>query len=165
MNKQEIFQGLWTITNQKQDACKAEVEAIGKDHPTERGALQMRAGIYNVAIAAGLLCGKESSMAQMSKRFSTLTQHFFPKLATYYQSLSEEEQGLMEIALYPEVFMRANFYGTYYTELTEAEKEGDPQKIFRARIKKEVLEEILAMWREFRVQNNLFPQIFDGKED
>ena len=71
----------------------------------------------------------------------------------------------MEIALYPEVFMRANFYNTYNTDLEHAEKDGDPQKIFKARIKKEVLDDILNMWREFRVRNDLFIFAFSEKEE
>ena len=70
----------------------------------------------------------------------------------------------MEISLYPEVFMRANFYKTYVNELEQAEKDGDPQKIFKARIKKEVLDEILTTWRNFRMQNDLFVFAFEGKE-
>ena len=162
MNKQEIFNGLWTITKEKHNACKAEAEAMGKNHPTERGALQLKAGIYNVAIAAGLISGIDKATELMSQRFRNLVKHF-PELATYYNGLPEEEQGIMEIALYPEVFMRANFYNTYNAELEEAEKDGDPQKIFKARIKKEVLDDILNMWRDFRVQNDLFVFAFKDK--
>ena len=55
MNKQEIFNGLWTITKEKHNACKADAASVDKSHPTERGALQLKSGIYNVAIAAGLI--------------------------------------------------------------------------------------------------------------
>lgn len=164
MNKQEIFNGLWTITKEKHNACKAEIEAVGKDHPTERGVLQLKAGIYNVAIAAGLISGIEKASALMSKRFPNLIKQF-PTLGIYYRDLPEDEKSIMEIALYPEVFMRANFYSTYATDLAEAEKDGDPQKIFKARVKKEVLDEILNMWRDFRVQNELFAFAFDEKEE
>ena len=163
MNKQEIFNGLWTVTKEKHNACKAEIEAVGKDHPTERGVLQLKAGIYNVATAAGLISGIEKAPELMSKRFPNLIKHF-PDLAACYQGLPEDEKSIMEIALYPEVFMRANFYNTYATDLAEAEKDGDHQKIFKARIKKEVLDEILTMWRDFRVQNDLFTFAFADKE-
>ena len=89
---------------------------------------------------------------------------FFPSLAAHYQDLSVEEKDIMAVALYPEVFMRANFYKTYANELEQAEKEGAPQQIFKARIKKEVLDEILTTWRNFRVQNDLFVFAFDEKE-
>ena len=163
MNKQEIYDGLWRITKEKQDACKAEAEAVDRDHPTERGALQLKAGIYNVAIAAGLISGVKQAADIMSKRFVNLMGHF-PDLAVYYHGLPEEEKGIMAVSLYPELFMRASFYNTYQTELASAEKYGDPQAIFKARIKKEVLDEILDMWRGFRVQNGLFTFAFD-KED
>ncbi len=155
MNQQEIFNGLWTITKEKHNACKAEIEALGKEHPTERGALQLKAGIYNVACAAGLISGIDQAINLMSKRFPNLIKRF-PELAAYYYGISDEEKGAMEVSLYPEVFMRANFYNTYNTELAQAEKDGDPQKIFKARLKKEVLDEILSMWRDFRVKNGLF---------
>ena len=163
MNKQEIYDGLWRITKEKQDACKAEAEAVDRDHPTERGALQLKAGIYHVAIAAGLISGVNRAADIMSKRFINLLGHF-PDLAVYYHGLTDEEKGIMAVSLYPELFMRASFNNTYQTELANAEKYGDPQAIFKARIKKEVLDEILDMWRGFRVQNGLFTFAFD-KED
>ena len=164
MNKQEILNGLLTITKEKHHACKTDVTSVDKNHPTERGALQLKSGIYNVAIAAGLLNGTDQAIELMSKRFKNLIQHF-PDLANRYHTLSDDQKELMEIALYPEVFMRANFYNTYNTDLEQAKKDGDPQKIFKARIKKEVLDDILNMWREFRVQNELFAFAFDGKEE
>ena len=71
----------------------------------------------------------------------------------------------MEIALYPEVFMRVNFYNTYNTDLEQAEKDGNPQIIFKAKIKKEVLDDILNMWRAYRIEKDLFVFAFDDKEE
>lgn len=164
MNKQEIFNGLLTITKEKHDACKVDVASVNKSHPTERGALQLKTGIYNVAIAAGLISGIDQATELMSKRFKNLIK-YFPDLANYYQTLPDDQKELMEISLYPEVFMRANFYNTYNNDLEQAQKDGDPQKIFKARIKKEVLDDILNMWREFRVQNELFTFAFSEKEE
>ena len=164
MNKQEILSGLLAITKEKHEACKADVSAVDKNHPTERGALQLKSGIYNVAIAAGLINGTDQAIELMSKRFKNLINHF-PDLANHYHMLSDDQKELMEIALYPEVFMRVNFYNTYNTDLEQAELEGDPQKIFKARIKKEVLDDILNMWREFRVQNELFAFALSEKEE
>ena len=163
MNKQEIFNGLWKITKEKHLACKEEATTIGKDHPTEKGVLQLKAGIYNVATAAGMFSGIENATELMCKRFVNFVKPF-PSLAAHYQSLSAEEKDIMAVALFPEVFMRANFYKTYVNELEQAEKDGDPQKIFKARIKKEVLDEILTTWRNFRMQNDLFVFAFEGKE-
>ena len=164
MNKQEILNGLLAITKEKHEACKADVLVVDKNHPTERGALQLKSGIYNVAIAAGLINGTDQAIELMSKRFKNLIKHF-PNLTNHYHTLTDDQKELMEISLYPEVFMRANFYNTYASDLAEAEKEGDPQKIFKARVKKEVLDEILNMWRDFRVQNELFAFAFDEKEE
>ena len=164
MNKQEILSGLLTITKEKHNACKTDAASVDKNHPTERGALQLKSGIYNVAIAAGLINGTDQAIELMSKRFKNLIKHF-PDLANHYHTLSDDQKELMEIALYPEVFMRANFYNTYNTDLEQAELEGDPQKIFKARIKKEVLDDILNMWRGFRIQNELFTFAFSEKEE
>ena len=164
MNKQEILNGLLAITKEKHEACKADVSAVDKNHPTERGALQLKSGIYNVAIAAGLINGTDQAIELMSKRFKNLITHF-PDLDNHYHTLPDDQKELMEISLYPEVFMRANFYNTYNTDLEQAELEGDPQKIFKARIKKEVLDDILNMWREFRVRNDLFIFAFSEKEE
>ena len=155
MNQQEIFNCLWKITKERYDAYRAKVECMGKDHPTERAALQLTAGIYNVALAAGLISGSSNATELMSTRFPKIIKHF-PALANRYHSLPQSEKECMEIALYPETFMRINFYQTYVNDLESAQKEGDPQKIFKAKIKKEVLEDILHMWETFRLQNDLF---------
>lgn len=49
-------------------------------------------------------------------------------------------------------------------EACKTEAAGDPQTIFKARIKKEVLDGVLEMWRSYRVENGLFIYAFD-KED
>lgn len=164
MNKQEIYNVLWTITKERYDACKADAMSVDKNHPTERGALQLKAGIYNVAITAGLISGNAAATELMSKRFRNLIQRF-PDIADYYHTLPEDQKELMEISLYPEIFMRANLYETYKTDLEQAKKEGDPQMIFKAKIKKEVLDDILNMWRTIRVQNGLFSFAFESKEE
>ena len=160
MTKQEIYNGLMAITRARQEACKTEAASVGKDHPTERGALQLKVGIYNVAIAAGFISGIDQATDLMSKRFMNLIKHF-PDLAAYYNDLPEDEKEIIEVSLYPEMFMRVNFYNTYQTDLAKAEKTGDPQTIFKARIKKEVMDEILDMWRNFRVEHDLFPYAFE----
>ena len=164
MNKQEILSGLLTITKEKHNACKTDAASVDKNHPTERGALQLKSGIYNVAIAAGLINGTEQAIELMSKRFKNLIKHF-PDIANCYYALPDEQKELMEISLYPEVFMRANFYNTYNTDLEQAELNGDPQKIFKARIKKEVLDDILNMWQAYRIEKDLFVFAFDDKEE
>ena len=163
MNKQEIYNALWTLTKERYDACKTEAVSVDKNHPTERGALQLQAGIYHAAITAGLLSGTDTAAALMGRRFRDLIQRF-PDIADYYRTLPEDQRELMEISLYPEVFMRASFYDAYQTDLEMAEKDGDPQMIFKARIKKEVLDDILNLWRTFRVQNGLFSFAFDSRE-
>lgn len=160
MTKHEIYNGLLAITKARQETCKSEAASMGKDNPTERGALQLSAGIYNVAIAAGLISGTDQATDLMSKRFMSLIKQF-PNLTVYYYGLPEEEKEIMEVSLYPEMFMRVNFYNTYQTDLAKAEKTGDPQTIFKARIKKEVMDEILDMWRNFRVEHDLFPYAFE----
>lgn len=163
MDKHEIYKDFLTITRDKYDACKAEAASVGKEHPTERGALQLKAGMYRVAMAAGLISGTDQAIELMHKRFGDVMQHF-PAIANEYQVLSAEQKECMEIALYPEAFMRVNFYNTYQAELEAAKKEGEAQKVFQARIKKEVLEDILHMWRAYRVQNELFVFAFAERE-
>ena len=145
MNKQDIFNGLLTITREKYDACEEKAASVDKNHPTERAALQLEAGIYHAAIAAGLISGTNQATDLMCKRFQNLIRQF-PDIADYYRALPEDQKEIMAISLYPEVFMRANFYNIYNTDLELAEKDGDPQKIFKAKIKKEVLDDILNMW-------------------
>ncbi len=164
MNAQEIFNDFWVITKEKHNTCKEEVSSVDKSHPTERSALQLKVGIYNAAIAAGLISGADNAIELMSKRFKNLIK-LFPEIANHYYTLPEDQKSIMEIALYPEVFMRVYFYNTYSTDLEQAEKYGDPQAIFKAKVKKEVLNDILDMWRAYRVEKDLFVFAFDDKED
>ena len=163
MNKQDILNGFLTITRERYDACKAEVALVERTHPTERGALQLKVGIYHAAIAAGLLSGIDQAAELMCARFQNLIRQF-PEIADDYCALPEDKKEIMAVSLYPEVFMIANFYDLYHTDLEQAKKDGDPQKIFKAKIKKEVLDDILKMWRDFRVQNGLFVFAFEGKK-
>lgn len=163
MDKHEIYNDLLTMTRERHDTCRAEAVSVEKDHPTERGALQLKTGMYHVAMAAGLISGSDQAIELMHKRFGDLVKHF-PDIANEYQTLPAKQKECMEIALYPEAFMRVNFYNTYKTELEAAKKEGEVQKIFQARIKKEVLEDILHMWRTYRVENDLFVFAFSEWE-
>ena len=164
MNQHEILNGLYSLVKEKYDICKNDIAAIGKDHPTEKGALQLKLGIYNVAIAAGLINCLDNGPEVMSRRFKNFLDYLPAEISEHYNGLPDEQKIIMSTALYPETFMRLNFYNTYNTELKQAEDLGDPQKIFKARLKKEVLDEILNMWRDFRVQNDLFVFAFDDKE-
>lgn len=163
MNKQDILNGFLMVTKEQYDACRAEAASVEKNRPTERGALQLKAGIYHVAIAAGLISGTDRAAELMIARFQNLAGQF-SEIADYYQALPDDRKELMAVSLYSEVFMRANFYDLYQTDLEQAKKDGDPQKIFKAKIKKDVLDGILKMWRDYRVQNGLFVFAFDGKE-
>ena len=164
MNQHEIFNELYSLVKEKYDICKNDIAAIGKDHPTEKGALQLKLGIYNVAMAAGLISRLDNGPEVMSRRFKNFLDHLPAEISEHYNSLPDEQKIIMSTALYPETFMRLNFYNTYNTDFEQAEESGEPQKIFKARLKKEVLDEILNMWRDFRLQNDLFVFAFDGKE-
>ena len=164
MNQHEILNGLYSLVKEKYDICKNDIAAIGKDHPTEKGALQLKLGIYNVSIAAGLINCLDNVPEVMNRRFKNFLDHLPAEISEHYNGLPDEQKIIMSTALYPETFMRLNFYNTYNTDLEQAEESGDPQKIFKARLKKEVLDEILNMWRDFRVQNDLFVFAFDDKE-
>lgn len=130
MNKQDIFNGLLTITREKYDACEEKAASVDKNHPTERAALQLEAGIYHAAIAAGLISGTDQATELMGKRFKSLIRQF-PDIADYYHALPEDQKEIMEVSLYPEVFMRANFYNTYNTELEQAKKTAIRRKFSR----------------------------------
>ena len=100
MNKQEIFNGLWTITKEKHNACKADAASVDKSHPTERGALQLKSGIYNVAIAAGLISGTDQAIELMSKRFKNLIKHF-PDIATIITHCTKIKKNLWRLRSTP----------------------------------------------------------------
>lgn len=165
MNQHEIFNGLYSLVKEKYDICKNDIAAIGKDHPTEKGALQLKLGIYNVAITAGLINCLDNAPEVMNRRFKNFLDHLPAEISEHYNKLPDEQKIIMSTALYPETFMRLNFYNAYNTDLEQAEESGAPQKIFKARLKKEVLDEILNMWKNFRAKNNLFTFAFNNEKE
>ena len=89
-------------------------------------------------------------------RDSGIWRSIFPIFLPVISVCRRKKQSLMEIALYPELFLRLHFLEAYQAELADAEKDGDPQSIFKAKIKTDVLLDILHTWRNFRAQHGLF---------
>ena len=101
MNKQEILNGLLTITKEKHNACKTDAASVDKNHPTERGALQLKSGIYNVAIAAGLIrYSKANGITELDRLQSDTGELFISKNAVLNDSCITFIYNPYEIASY-----------------------------------------------------------------
>ncbi len=160
----EIDKTIASITKEKCIECKNRLDMIPKENSMERKALQLEYGIYNFCSNAGLLYGSDSSKREecLKKRniFISREIHKYPKLSTLYQSLCEEEKMRFVSALQAEIFIRDQWLGAQYAELSKAEASGDFEKVFELKIKIGAVENMFAAWEKWRIQNNVYPNMF-----
>ena len=157
----EIDQAIIEITRQKCAECKARLDAIPKENTTERKAVQLEYGMYTFCGNAGLLHqGNREAPLKTRQRFLGNKLHKYPKLNDVYQSLDEEEKLRFLAALQAEIFLRDQWLGEQYAELSTAEASGDTEKIFELKIKIGSVETMFAAWEDWRVENNVYPKMF-----
>lgn len=161
----EIYKAIADITKEKCIECKNRLDMIPKENSTERKAVQLEYGIYNFCSNAGLLYGSDSTKAEecLKKRkvFIIREIHKYPGLSTLYQSINEEEKMRFVSALQAEIFIRDQWLGVQYAELSKAEASGDFEKAFELKIKIGASENMFAVWEKWRIENNVYPNMFN----
>lgn len=158
MTEQMIHEAMCRVVREKDAACAEKIGALGKENSTERGMLQMQRGIYNVCLQAGLCACMPDPVRSIHQRFSNFVRHF-PQLAAYHAGLDEEQKELFEVALYPEIWMSSSFLETYQKERDAAKASGDQALTFKAKIKYEVLYDVVAAWHSARADMGLWAEL------
>ena len=160
----EIDQALIQITRQKCEECKNRLDEIPKENTTERKAVQVEYGMYAFCGNAGLLfngSGKREFWLTKRKRFLSNRLPIYPKLASIYQALSDEEKMCFLAALQAELFIRDQWLGAQIAELRAAEESGDVKRAFEFKIKVEAVETMFAAWEAWRVEHGIYPNLME----
>lgn len=158
MTEPMIHDALCRVVRDKDAACGEKMAALGKENATERGVLQMQKGIYNVCLQAGLCACMPDPVKTIHQRFPNFVRHF-THIAEQHSVLTAEEQAIFEVALYPEIWMSSAFLETYQKERDAARQSDDERAAFKARMKYEVLRDVVAAWHGVRVQIGLWPEL------
>ncbi len=158
MTEQMIHEALCRVVREKDAACVEKINALGKENATERGVLQMQRGIYNVCLQAGLCACMPDPAKTIHQRFPNFVRHF-PQLAARHADLSEEQKATFEVALYPEIWMSSGFLEMYQKERDAARASGDQSMLFKARLKYEILHDVVAAWHNIRAEMGLWAEL------
>ena len=158
MTEQMIHEAMCRVVREKDGACAEKIGALGKENPTERGVLQMQRGIYNICLQAGLCACMPDPVGAIHQRFPNFVRHF-PQLAAYHAGLDEEQKAIFEVALYPEIWMGSSFLETYQKERDAAKASGDQSLAFKAKVKYEVLRDVIAAWHNARADMELWAEL------
>lgn len=158
MTEQMIYEALCRVVRERDTACIEKINALGRENATERGVLQMQRGIYNVCLQAGLCACMPEPTRAIHQRFARFV-HCCPQMAACHAALNDEDKALFEVATYPEIWMVSQFLETYQKERDAARERGDQALIFKARLKYDVLCDVVAAWRETRSQMGLWAEL------
>ena len=158
MTEQIIYEALCRVVREKDAVCLGKISALGKENPTERGVLQMQHGIYNLCLQAGLCACMPDPTVAIHRRFPNFVGHF-PQLAAHHADLSEEQKAIFEVALYPEIWMSLEFLAMYQKEREVAKASGDQRQLFKAKLKYEVLHDVVSAWHDARAEMGLWAEI------
>ena len=139
-------------------ACAERIDALGKENMTERGALQMQRGIYNVCLQAGLCACMPEPTQAIHQRFARFV-HCCPQMAACHAALNDEDKALFEVATYPEIWMVSQFLESYRKERDAARESGEQALLFKAKLKYDVLRDVVAAWHEVRAEMGLWAEL------
>ena len=161
----EIDKAIINITQKICDECKARLDAIPMENSTERKAVQIEYGIYTFCGNAGELFNtgwEREKVFSIRKRYLNRILHKYPSLNNIFQILNNEEQMCFIAALHAEIYLRDQWIEKKTAELTAAEASGDTKNVFEITIMLGAVKNMFAAWEQWRVENNIFPHMFEG---
>ena len=159
----DIDESLVNITCKICDACKTKLNSILKENTTERKAVLLEHGMYVFCRNAGLLAnctGKRVTCIKTRQQYINDIIHNYPELLKKYSRLDENDKLKFVAALQAEIFLREQWLKSQCTELSEAEKFGDADKIFELKIKIGSVKNMFKAWEKWRIENKVFPYMF-----
>ena len=166
MTHLEIDKAILNITQEMCKNCQGKLDTIPKNNVTERKAIQLEYGMYAFCRDAGLLFNNgmdRTIFFQRGHSFLTKTLHKYPKLNTVYQALDNENKLCFYAALHGELFIRDQWIGKKTAELAAAEASSDTQSVFELTIQLGAVKNMFAAWEAWRIENNVFPYMFEGE--
>lgn len=162
----EINSALVAITEKMSKECKAKLDAIPKENATERKAVQLEYAMYNFCSASGLFNTSQIQQQALGKQphsfvYDNLLPKY-PKMNTLYKTLDTEKKWCFIAALHPELFIRDQWVNKKEAELAAATAAGDTKNIFELTIQLGAVKNMFAAWEQWRVENDIFPHMFEG---
>ncbi len=158
MTEQMIYEALCRVLRDKDAACDEKITTLGKENTTERGVLQMQKGIYNVCLQAGLCACMPDPIKAIHQRFPNYIR-FFPQIEERHSTLTAEEKAVFEVALYPEMWMSSAFLDMYRKERDAVQASGNEDLTFKAKMKYEVLRDMVSAWHAARAKMGLWAEL------
>ena len=163
----EIDKATENIILELHNECKERLEEIPKDNRRERKAVQIELSMYSLGLRAGILYyttgERMNSIRVRARRFNDIANSFYPKIKKLYDSADDEKKLIISCALQCEAFLRSQMYDRYVKELSEAKKVNDTEIVFESSIKVGALVNIFDALEEWRIANDIYPNMFKGE--
>ncbi len=171
MKPLEIDSALSRIMLKKIAESKKKLTALPKEAKTERKAVQIELGMYQMFLNFGQLYDVKQGETVEEQRTHVLTirekmMHrlghlsLFPKIHEIYDLADEEEKKRIIAACHGEMNMRAQMYSRYVKEWEAAKQCGDARGSFETGLKVAVVKEGFRIWEQWRKENNVYPGLF-----
>ena len=159
----EIDKAMYDIVYEKYTECQSRLEAVPKENKSERKALIIEREMYGLCNRAGILVyasGKRETVLATRRRVIGQILQKYSKLNEVFTKLDEEEKMQFIAALQAEIYMRDQIVNSYYTEFESAKASDDTKNIFELQIKIGGCENVFQAWEDWRVENNIYSNMF-----
>lgn len=159
----DIDKAIVDIIKDKCAECKARLDLVSRDNPTERKALQLEYGMYTFCGNAGAMfngCDRRKAL-EIRQRFLSGVISDYPRLKEAYGKIDYDEKLRFIAALGAELYIRDQWLGMQKAELAAAEASGDINKVLEFKIKIGSVENMFAAWERWRRENNVYPDMFE----
>lgn len=161
----EIYNALLAINQNMCNECKARLDAIPKENGTERKAVQLEYAMYKFCNSSGLFNAFQTQQALGKQPHSLVYDKMltkYPKMNSLYEALGNEDKWCFIAALHPELFIRDQWVNKKEVELAAATASGDTKSVFELTIQLGAVKNMFAAWEQWRMENNVFPLMFEG---
>ncbi len=155
----EIDSAILAISQQMCNECKARLDAISKENRTERKAVQLEYAMYN--FCSDILNDRKDNILRR-QRFLEKVMYMTPELASAYQALDDERKLCFVAALHAQPFIQDQWVNKKEAELAAATASGDTKNVFELTIQLGAVKNMFAAWEQWRIENNIFPHMFEG---
>ncbi len=163
MTALQIDKALTDIVLERYSECENRLSNIDKSLKMERKAVQIELGMYGLCLRAGLLYYTTGARESTLNHFRNQAERIFApfsKIAQAYSKATEEEKLVIVAALRQEAFMRDQFSNKNEADFQLAKKAGSVDDAFELTIKINAINEVYKAWEAWRMQNNIYPNMF-----
>lgn len=156
----EIERALAQIVIAKNEECKRKLASVDKQNLTERKALALESGIYDLCLNGGLLLANKDREAALRLKMRVLPNFIkrYPDLQAKFEQADENEKLRIVASLYGEIWMFDQIVLKYQNELEKATACNDAKGVFEANLKLDVVKDVLDDWQNWRKENGVYAE-------